>query len=90
MQAGCPAARVRTTRDVLQMPIVRERGMLQPTAVPGRKEPAQLLNSGFMADRDGPGLEGPVPVLGADTEAVLHELGYSDADIARLHDQGAI
>jgi CoA:oxalate CoA-transferase len=90
MRAGCPAAMVRTTRDVLEMPVVRERGMLQPTTVPGREEPVQLLNSGFMADRDGPGLEGPVPGLGADTEAVLHQLGYSDADIARLYDRGAI
>jgi crotonobetainyl-CoA:carnitine CoA-transferase CaiB-like acyl-CoA transferase len=90
MRAGCPAARVRTTRDVLRMPIVRDRGMLQPSSVPGREEPVQLLNSGFVADTDGPGLEGSVPELGADTDAVLHDLGYSDADIARLRDQGAI
>lgn len=90
MRAGCPAAKVRTTRDVLQMPVVRERGMLQPTGVPGREDPVQLLNSGFVADVDGPCLEGPVPALGTDTEAVLLELGYSVADIAALHAQGAI
>ncbi len=90
MQAGCPAAKVRTTRDVLQMPIVRERDMLQPTSVPGREEPVQLLNSGFLADTDGPGLEGSVPALGADTDSVLYELGYSAAEVADLRDQGAI
>jgi CoA:oxalate CoA-transferase len=90
MRAGCPAARVRTTRDVLEMPIVRERGMLQPTSVPGREEPVQLINSGFLADADGPSLEGPVPELGGDTDAVLRELGYSDTDIKRLRDEGAI
>jgi CoA:oxalate CoA-transferase len=90
MRAGCPAAKVRTTRDVLQMPVVRERDMLQPTSVPGQETPVQLLNSGFMANSDGPGLEGPVPALGADTDTVLRELGYSDADISRLRDQGAI
>lgn len=90
MRAGCPAAQVRTTRDVLKMPVVRERAMLQPTSVPGRRTPVQLLNSGFMANTDGPSLEGPVPELGADTDAVLDELGYSDADITCLRDQGAI
>ena len=30
MRGGCPTARVRTTRQVLQMPILRDREMLQP------------------------------------------------------------
>ena len=92
MRAGCPAAKVRTTREVLQMPVVRERDMLQPTSVPGRAEPVQLINSGFVADVDSPGLEGSVqvPELGADTDIVLAELGYSDSEIACLRDQGAI
>jgi crotonobetainyl-CoA:carnitine CoA-transferase CaiB-like acyl-CoA transferase len=64
--------------------------MLQPSRVPGRQEPVQLLNGGFVADEDGPCLEGAVPELGADTDAVLHELGYSDDAIRRLRDQGAI
>jgi crotonobetainyl-CoA:carnitine CoA-transferase CaiB-like acyl-CoA transferase len=90
MQAGCPAAKVRTTREVLQMPILREREMLQPASVPGRAEPVTLVNAGFVPDSDGPGLQRGVPALGADTDAVLHELGYSAADIARLRERGTI
>jgi crotonobetainyl-CoA:carnitine CoA-transferase CaiB-like acyl-CoA transferase len=90
MEAGCPASMVRTTRDVLQMPLLRERGMLQPAGVPERPEPVTLINAGFVADRDGPGLQGPVPALGAHTQAVLGELGYSEADIACLREQGTI
>ena len=90
MQAGCPASVVRTTRDVLQMPRIRDRGMLQPAGVSGREEPVTLINAGFVADADGPGLQGPVPALGAHTEEVLREAGYADADIARLRESGAI
>jgi CoA:oxalate CoA-transferase len=90
MEAGCPAAKVRTTRDVLQMPVLRERGLLQPAGVPGRQDPVTLLSAGFVADRDGPGLQGPVPALGAHTQAVLRELGYSDVEIARLRECGTI
>jgi len=90
MKAGCPAARVRTTRDVLQMPVLREREMLQSAAVPGRDEPVTLVNAGFVADEDGPALQRGVPALGADTDAVLVELGYAEADIARLRERGVV
>jgi itaconate CoA-transferase len=33
---------------------------------------------------------GPVPALGEHTEAILAELGYSEADITRLRAEGAI
>jgi len=90
MQAGCPAAKVRTTREVLQMPILRDREMLQPAAIPGREEPVTLVNAGFVPDKDGPGLQGGVPALGADTENVLRDLGYAEADIARLRERGVV
>lgn len=90
MEAGCPAARVRTTREVLQMPILAEREMLQTAPVPSREDPVTLVNAGFVADRDGPGLQRGVPALGADTDAVLRQLGYSGTDVARLRDRGAV
>jgi crotonobetainyl-CoA:carnitine CoA-transferase CaiB-like acyl-CoA transferase len=48
------------------------------------------VNAGFVADADGPGLQGGVPALGADTDAVLGELGYSAEEIARLRERGAV
>ena len=35
-------------------------------------------------------LRRPAPDLGADSDAVLREIGYSLADIARLRDAGAV
>jgi CoA:oxalate CoA-transferase len=90
MAAGCPAAKVRTTREVLQMPVLRDRAMLQSATVPGREETVTLVNAGFVADHDGPALQRGIPALGADTDAVLREMGYADSDIERLRTSGAI
>jgi crotonobetainyl-CoA:carnitine CoA-transferase CaiB-like acyl-CoA transferase len=90
MRAGCPAARVRTTREVLQMPVLRDREMLQPASVPARDEPVTLMNAGFVADHDGPAVQRGIPELGADTDAVLQHLGYAEAEVARLRESGAI
>jgi len=89
MAAGCPAARVRTSRETLRMPEVIERGMLVPASL-ADGQPVTLLNAGFTADADGPELSGDVPGLGADTEAVLAELGYAREQIAALREQGVI
>jgi crotonobetainyl-CoA:carnitine CoA-transferase CaiB-like acyl-CoA transferase len=40
----------------------------------------QPLTSKMIAQKDG-----PAPGLGEHTDAVLHEIGYSDAKIADLH-----
>jgi crotonobetainyl-CoA:carnitine CoA-transferase CaiB-like acyl-CoA transferase len=90
MRSGCPAARVRTTREVLEMPILRDREMLQPASVPGRDEPVMLMNAGFVADHDGPAVQRGIPELGADTEAVLRQIGYSQAEVEQLRKSGAI
>ena len=90
MTAGCPAARVRTTREALQLPILREREMLQSASVPGRAEPVTLVNAGFVPDKDAPALQRGIPALGEDTDAVLRELAYSPAEISRLRESGAI
>jgi crotonobetainyl-CoA:carnitine CoA-transferase CaiB-like acyl-CoA transferase len=90
MEAGCPAAKVRTTREVLQMPVLRERGMLQAASVPGRADPVSLVNAGFVSDNDGPALQRGVPALGADTDAVLSDLGYTTAEVVSLRERGVI
>jgi crotonobetainyl-CoA:carnitine CoA-transferase CaiB-like acyl-CoA transferase len=72
------------------MPILRDREMLQPASVPGRDEPVTLMNAGFVADQDGPSVRTGIPELGGDTDSVLQQLGYSEAEIAQLRNSGAI
>jgi crotonobetainyl-CoA:carnitine CoA-transferase CaiB-like acyl-CoA transferase len=90
MEAGCPAAVVRTTAEAVQMPHLQERQILQPAQVPGTQTPVPLINAGFVADRDGPRLSGPVPELGQDTDPILRELGYTAAQITDLHAHGVV
>lgn len=83
MNAGAPAAKVRTTRDVLNLPVLRERGMLLDSRTP-EGLPLTLMNAGFMADADGPGLQRRLPALGEHTDEVLTEVGYAAQEIAQL------
>jgi CoA:oxalate CoA-transferase len=89
MDAGCPAAKVRTTREVLQMPKVMERRMLIDATVGGER-PVKLINAGFTADEGAPGLSAGVPKLGAHTEEVLGELGYDAEQVAQLREARVI
>lgn len=90
MEAGCPAAVVRTTAEAVRLPHLQERHLLQPAGVPGAEAPVSLINAGFVADTDGPRLTGPVPELGQDTDAILRELGYTEAQIDDLRARGVI
>jgi CoA:oxalate CoA-transferase len=89
MQAGAPAARVRTTRQALQIASLTERGMLQATQTPDGRA-VTVFNSGFVADADSPGISGPVPRIGAQTQEVLAQLGFDAAAIDVMKQKGVI
>lgn len=56
------------------------------TAASGRR----TFGGAFLADADGPDCQGATtPVLGSDTDAVLTELGFTQAEIESLSDSGA-
>lgn len=72
MSAGCPAARVRTTQDTVQLPSLLERNMIVPGLVEGRS--VMFVNAGFTADVDPPTVQIQVPGLGQHNEEILGEL----------------
>jgi crotonobetainyl-CoA:carnitine CoA-transferase CaiB-like acyl-CoA transferase len=86
--SGVPAAMIRDVGQIMEHPHLAARGLVEDAVLPGHDKPLATLGPGFAVERDP---EPPlVPKLGADTEAVLGELGYSPVEIEQLRAQKAI
>ena len=83
-RAGIPAGRVLTVPEALDSPQVRSRELLQTF-----RDAPGVARDIKMSDGD-PAAMSPPPLLGADTEAVLSELGYGAAERANLRAAGAL
>jgi crotonobetainyl-CoA:carnitine CoA-transferase CaiB-like acyl-CoA transferase len=86
-----PAARVRRMSEALADPHLDSRGVTyrHPGAA-GVDRPFAVPLAAFRFAHGGPSIETPPPGFGADTDAVLGELGYAAADIAGLRAAGVI
>lgn len=87
---GVPAARVRSVREAVDSPQLKARGLVKMTEVPGIAQPIGLPTLGFKADFDNVGPTSPPPRLGADTAAVLAELGMDEDEIGELVASGVV
>ncbi len=87
--AGVPCDRVKNLPEVFADPQTIEQEMVISAAHPGHGE-VKMLGFPIKFAQAPCQLRRPAPDLGADTDAVLRELGYSAAEIARLRDTGAI
>jgi CoA:oxalate CoA-transferase len=88
---GIPAGRVVTVPEALRNPQVQQRQLLQTfAAVDGLHQPLTLTRAGFKMAGADPFVGSPPPRLGEHTVQILHDLGYSDDDIAALRTEGAI
>jgi len=76
-----PCAPVNDIAQALDNPYFRERGGVQTLAHPERAD-LQLLNSPIRLGEPVP--DRPGPALGQDSDSILAELGYSEAEIADL------
>jgi crotonobetainyl-CoA:carnitine CoA-transferase CaiB-like acyl-CoA transferase len=77
-KAGVPATRPRTVPEIVDDPHVRARGIVQKVGSTG------FTGLGWKVDGASVGPRTAPPKLGADTEAVLGELGISSEEIASL------
>jgi CoA:oxalate CoA-transferase len=88
---GVPAGEVLDVPSVLEHPQIVERGLLKTFAsVPDVDRPVSVVRSGFRLARGAPARSSSPPALGADTETLLSELGYSKRDMDELARDGAI
>lgn len=86
--AGVPAAKVGRMDEVLAEGQPDARSLTAEVDVAGR--PLKLPTAGFKVFGEVPGAMTPPPVLGADTAAVLTELGYTPQDLEDLAAHGVI
>ena len=78
-----PAARVRTMAEALADPHFAARRVFHEfDSVPGIDGAVGVPLAAFKFAHGGPSIEQPPHEMGADTESVLHELGYAASDIA--------
>ncbi|WP_375552441.1 CaiB/BaiF CoA transferase family protein [Rhodophyticola porphyridii] len=87
--AGVPCGRVQTMLDVLDDPQVAAQEMVLDVPHPGH---GTVRMTGFPMKFAATPLRvrHPAPDLGGDSDAVLRDAGYSDADIARLRARNVI
>lgn len=88
--AGVPAGEVLDVPAVLEHAQVRERGLVHRfAAAPGVEGELAVVRAGFRLESGDPAPAQPPPALGADSEALLAELGYTAQEIAGLRAEGA-
>ncbi len=87
--AGIPCGPINTIDKVFADPQVRHLGMAAPMHHPRLGDKA-VVSSAINISGFSKAVRSPTPDAGADTETVLREVGYSDAEIAAMHEQGVV
>ncbi|HUH40991.1 MAG TPA: CoA transferase, partial [Castellaniella sp.] len=88
---GVPSGRILSVPDALVHPQIVERDLLrQFDQVAGLDRPIKLTRAGFKMAGGSPDIDSPPPELGQDTDVVLADLGYTPAEIARMHQEQVI
>lgn len=89
--ADVPSGPVYLVSQALGQPQIADRGMVATFPnVPGVDRTLQLVRTGIKVNGIDPAVEFPPRTLGADTDDILHELGFDNVGIARLREMKAI
>ncbi len=83
IEAGVPAGRVNSGREVFEHPQLASNGVVMETRDP-RAGRLRMMGFPLRLGRTPARLRRHAPALGADTRSVLRDLGYRPADIRRL------
>ena len=88
---GVPAGEVLSIPEILGHPQINERGFIKHfQAAPDSDREIAVVRAGFRLASGDPEPASSPPLLGADTETILQELGYDQASIAKLKTQGVV
>ena len=88
---GVPSGAVMSVPNILSHPQVAGRGFIARFEnVPGVDRPIEVARMGAIIDGKRPAVSTPPPMLGADSDGILSDLGYLVAEIAELRSEGVI
>jgi CoA:oxalate CoA-transferase len=88
---GVPAGEVLSIPEILDHPQITERGLVKHfQAPPGTDREIAVVRAGFRLASGDPEPVSPPPLLGADTEIILEELGYDRNAIVKLKAEDAV
>jgi crotonobetainyl-CoA:carnitine CoA-transferase CaiB-like acyl-CoA transferase len=86
--AGAPSAAIWRIEEVIEHRQVKARGLMQEVDSPWGK--LRFAGSGVTLAHGTPRLDKLAPLLGADTDAILAQVGFGPAEIAALRDGGVV
>jgi crotonobetainyl-CoA:carnitine CoA-transferase CaiB-like acyl-CoA transferase len=88
-KAGVPSGEIDTIDRVFANPQVKHLGLAQD--MPSHERgPTKAVSQPIILSRSKSKLAMPPPLMGEHTDEILKEAGYSEADVARLHQCGAV
>ncbi len=91
IEIGVPAAEVRNLEEALSLEQIPYRNLLHTfESLEGANKPITVPVAPFKFERGGPRIDSPPRPMGADTDAVLSELGISVSEISELRKEGVI
>lgn len=88
--AGVPAGRVLTVAEAIGHEQLRQRGLIHRLPSGESGDTVAVLGNGIRVDGNPSAPRSGPPLLGAHTNEILAEIGFSDADIRRVRGEGGV
>jgi len=88
-EADVPCAAIWPISEIVHHKQLEHREVMQEIDAPYGA--LRLAGSGFRLEHDGGGIDRPPPLLGEHTDEILRQvLGFTDHQVAEIHDSGAL